>query len=98
MNFGSVSYRCSYCSQSCHGNCKENAGSNCKTLSTNAMLPPYSPKTPLISTLKNTHQQRMVNSEPRKTGISSTYTSTIQRRLPFERMMSHKTNSMKYFP
>jgi hypothetical protein len=55
------------------------------------MLPPYSPKTP---TMKNTHQQRMVNSEPRKP-------STIQRRLPFEGMMSQKTNpgnTIKYFP
>jgi hypothetical protein len=65
------------------------------------MLPPYSPKTPIIPILKDTHRQRMVNSEPRKTGISSNYTSTIQRRLPFERMMSHKRNnssSTKYFP
>jgi hypothetical protein len=46
------------------------------------MLPPYSPKTPIVSTLKNSHRQRMVNSEPRKT-----VASTIQRRLPFERMM-----------
>ncbi|CAF3669655.1 unnamed protein product [Rotaria sordida] len=101
INFGSVSYRCSYCSQSCHINCKENAGSNCKTLSNNAMLPPYSPKTPTISTLNNTHRQRMVSSEPRKTTISTTHTSTIQRRLPFERMMPHKTNNgnnSKYFP
>jgi len=71
INFGSVSYRCSYCSQSTHVNCKENAGSICKTL-------PYSSKTP------NTHRQRMVYSEPRKTKI---LTSNIQRRLPFERMM-----------
>jgi len=56
------------------------------------MLPPYSPKTPAISTLKNTHRQRMANSEPRKTAISTTHTSIIQRRLPFERMMSHKNN------
>ncbi|CAF4282954.1 unnamed protein product [Rotaria sp. Silwood2] len=100
INFGSVSYRCSYCSQSCHVNCKENAGSNCKTLSNNAMLPPYSPKTPTISTLNNTYRQRMVNSEPRKATISTTHTSTIQRRLPFERMMSHKNNNgnnSKYF-
>jgi hypothetical protein len=65
------------------------------------MLPPYSPKTPTMSTLKNTHRQRMVSSEPRKTSISSTYTSTIQRRLPFEGMMSQKNNrgnSSKYFP
>jgi hypothetical protein len=49
------------------------------------MLPPYSPKTVL---LKNTQRQRMVNSEPRKTvNTSSSHTSTIQRRLPFERMM-----------
>jgi len=47
------------------------------------MLPPYSPKTVL---LKNTQRQRMVNSEPRKT-INTSHTSTIQRRLPFERMM-----------
>ena len=60
------------------------------------MLPPYSPKTPLIPTSKNTHRQRMVSSEPRKTGMSSGTTSTLQRRLPFERMMSHKTN--KYLP
>jgi len=69
INFGSVSYRCSYCSQLCHANCKENAGSNCKTLSNNAMLPPYSPKTPTISTLKNLHRQRMICSEPRKKNI-----------------------------
>jgi hypothetical protein len=50
------------------------------------MLPPYSPKTPTISILKNTHRQRMVCSEPRKIVASSSHTSTIQRRLPFERM------------
>ncbi|CAF1247601.1 unnamed protein product [Rotaria magnacalcarata] len=98
INFGSVSYRCSYCSQSSHVNCKENAGSNCKTLSNNAMLPPYSPKTATVPTLNSTHRQRMVSSEPRKT--TTTYASTIQRRLPFERMMSHKNNNgnpSKYF-
>lgn len=93
-----MSYRCSYCSQSSHVNCKENAGSNCKTLSNNGMLPPYSPKVSIISTLKDTHRQRMVNSEPRKTAISSIHTSTIQRRLPFERMMSNKHDNGKYFP
>jgi hypothetical protein len=65
------------------------------------MLPPYSPKTPIISTLKNTHRQRMVSSEPRKAIITSTDTSTVQRRLPFERMMLHKNtngNNSKYFP
>lgn len=67
------------------------------------MLPPYSPKSPTISSLNNTHRQRMVFSEPRKTPASSstTHASTIQRRLPFERMMSHKTNNgsnSKYFP
>ncbi|CAF0765856.1 unnamed protein product [Adineta steineri] len=97
INFGSVSYRCSYCSQSCHVNCKENAGSNCKTLSNNAMLPPHSPKISTITTLKNTHRQRLTNSEPRKAGISSIHTSTIQRRLPFDGMMSHKSSS-KYIP
>ena len=60
------------------------------------MLPPYSPKTPLVPNIKHTHRQRMVNSEPRKIGISSANTSTLQRRLPFERMMSHKTH--KYLP
>jgi hypothetical protein len=54
------------------------------------MLPPYSPRISTISTLKNTHRERMVNSEPRKATIASIHTSTIQRRLPFERMMSHK--------
>jgi len=62
------------------------------------MLPPYSPKASTISTLKNTHRQRMVSSEPRKAAVSSIHTSTIQRRLPFERMMSHKNNNGKYFP
>lgn len=57
------------------------------------MLPPYSPKT-----LKPTTQQRMVNSEPRKTP-TTIHTSTIQRRLPFERMISsHKNTPSKYFP
>jgi hypothetical protein len=52
------------------------------------MLPPYSPKTVL---LKNTQRQRMVNSEPRKTVNTSSHASTIQRRLPFERMMLLKS-------
>jgi hypothetical protein len=47
------------------------------------MLPPYSPKTPTISTLKTIHRQRMVCSEPRKISTKS----TIQRHLPFERMI-----------
>jgi hypothetical protein len=68
------------------------------------MLPPYSPKpSSTISILKNTHRQRMVNSEPRKATVIPIHTSsTIQRRLPFEGMMSHKTNhgnnNSKYFP
>ena len=61
------------------------------------MLPPYSPKISTITTLKDTHRQRMVNSEPRKAAVSSIHTSTTQRRLPFERMMSEKKSS-KYFP
>ncbi|UJR14060.1 hypothetical protein I4U23_001057 [Adineta vaga] len=87
INFGSVSYRCSHCSQSSHADCKENADTNCKTLLNKAMLPPYSPRTPLIQSSKTTHRQRMVNSEPRKTLLSSSHVSTIQRRLPFERMI-----------
>ncbi|CAF0930276.1 unnamed protein product [Adineta steineri] len=87
INFGSVSYRCSYCSQSSHVNCKENANSDCKYILNKAMLPPYSPKTPNIPTLKTSHHPRMANSEPRKTIISSSNTLTIQRRLPFERMI-----------
>ncbi|UJR33131.1 hypothetical protein I4U23_020588 [Adineta vaga] len=102
INFGSVSYRCSYCSQSTHVNCKENAGSTCKTLSNDATLPPSSPKLATISTLKNTQRQRMINSEPRKTTPrTSTHSSTLQRHLPFERMATQKNmngNTSKYFP
>lgn len=93
INFGSVSYRCSYCSQSSHVNCKENAGSTCKSTLLTAPLPPHSPKTPLINTFQQTHRQRMVNSEPRQKVPTSVNPSTIQRRLPFERMMLHKTSS-----
>ncbi|CAF0939698.1 unnamed protein product [Adineta ricciae] len=87
INFGSLSYRCSYCSQSSHADCKTRADTNCKSASNKAMLPPYSPKTPLIPTLNSAHRQRMVSSEPRKTILSSSHTSTIQRRLPFERII-----------
>jgi hypothetical protein len=59
------------------------------------VLPPSSP------TIKTIHRQRMVSSEPRKTTTNSpsTRTSTIQRRLPFERMMllkNNNSNSSKY--
>lgn len=59
------------------------------------MLPPYSPKTS-----KPTPRSRMSSSEPRKTPTTTTsiHTSTLQRRLPFERMMSHKYTPSKYFP
>lgn len=65
------------------------------------MLPPYSPKTPIVPTLNSTTRQRMACSEPRKTTMSTIHTSKIQRRLPFEGMMSHKSNNgnvNKYFP
>lgn len=92
INFGSISYRCSYCSQSSHVNCKENAGSHCKNFSNNTPLPPKSPKTPTVTTLKQTHRQRMINSEPRPKPSPTTTTSITQRRLPFERMMLHKVH------
>lgn len=82
ITFGSLSYRCSYCSQSSHSNCKDKAGLSCKTLSNPSMLPPYSPKTPTISNIKIIQRQRMINSEPKKTPTanSSNHTSTLHRR------------------
>ncbi|CAF1440580.1 unnamed protein product [Adineta ricciae] len=101
INFGSLSYRCSHCSQSTHVNCKENSGLTCKIFSKDATLPPSSPKLATISTLKK-NQQRVTNSEPRKTPRTSTHSSTIQRRLPFERISIQKSTNgnttNKYFP
>ena len=84
-----MSYRCSYCSQSLHVTCKKTANSTCQ-LSPHATLvdsDSSSPRKQIVSVLKITHRQRVIHSEPRKSANhQSSNSSTIQRRLPFERI------------
>lgn len=76
IHFGSMAYRCSFCSQSSHVMCRENAKMPCR-LSTESVA--CSPRKQIVAVFKTSHRQQPIHSEPRKTAtLQSSNLSTIQ--------------------